>query len=162
MQAALFVCYRFGVSLSELLCGQCPVERSIGSAQGQIYLRPSRCSAPIDWLTIEGNMRTRLKGPRIQAISLAHFSREAGIAVRTLRSRFPKLCRRMAAAYRRRRELEIARGERVLTRKMRLCARVLRKSGCEISQKRIGVLLGEPRLFDRHAPRRVFVALFIH
>jgi hypothetical protein len=153
---ALRTYYQFGASLADEITGGHKEQPEAIERQMEIHLRPSKTRRKRDWSRIKRQLRTELSRSCGKTRAVTEIASAHGVAVRTLREHFPKLCRQLAKKHRAATLKEV--NHRRLTEENEIAnaVRSLASEGVEISQRTLAAHLGKQGLFCRPEARRAF------
>ena len=110
----------------------------------------------LDWKSIRKKLETEAAVPITAARSLAAVGRKLSVAVRTLRSKEPKLCRTISLHFLQRRSEESAQKTEELRKEIVSACEALRGHGDRIVFATVSAHLKLPGLFSRPIARRIF------
>ena len=163
LSSSLHICYRFGVSLSNLLANR-PVETvSIKEdSQTEFYLSKTRNAVKRDWIAIKRLLAQESEKPQHLAKPLTTVAIQAGVAARAIRTHFPQLCCKIARKAAARRASESKQREAVLQKKIEAAVHQLHQALETATQRRIAALLKRPGLFSRHNARAILQRIEAH
>jgi hypothetical protein len=156
---ALYTFHRFGVSLaSQLKQGRSenPIPARAPQSQPEFRLRRVWLRTPRNWARIRKLLRRESMCPLPETRSLFQVSRAIGVDARTLRLRFPALCREISARHRDYKTSLRTTENQILRDQMIAAIKELNRAAIPANRRNTALALRQPDLFRRRNARAIF------